>query len=440
MRGPRLLGLVLLLPLSLTPLRELGTSPASRGTAQSAPVRLRAFTGFGLVDVVAGRVVEDAVLIVKDGRVESAGPRTMVTVPAGVTAVALDGKYVVPGFISTHVHVSDVPGLGPRAYTEANARRQLGVFARYGVTSVWSLGGEQAPAFALRGAQDAVSLDRARLFLSGDIVVGTTPEEARRMVARVAATKPDIIKIRVDDNLGAATKMPPEVYRAVIDEAHQRGLRVAVHVFYLDDAKGVLRAGADMIAHSVRDREIDDEFIALMKQRDVPYCPTLTRDLSTFVYESRPAFFDDPFFLREADSAVVAQLAEPARQQAMRTSKSAQAYKAALAVAGRNLAKASAAGLRVVLGTVAGPFPERFQGFFEHIEMEMMVKAGMTPLQVLRAATVDAARGMRMPHLGTLAPGMSADFVVLDADPVRDIRNTRTIQSVWIAGNQVARP
>jgi imidazolonepropionase-like amidohydrolase len=333
-----------------------------------------------------------------------------------------------------------VDGLKPRAYTEANARRQLRVFARYGVTSVWSLGGEEAPAFTLRDTQDVASLDRARLHLSGDIVVGKSPDEARQMVARVAASKPDIIKIRVDDNLGAATKMAPDVFSVIIDEAHRRGLRVAAHVFYLDDAKAVLRAGADVIAHSVRDREIDDEFIALMKARDVPYCPTLTRDLSTFVYESRPAFFDDPFFAREADPAVVAQLLEPARQQAMRASKSAQAYKAALAVAERNLVKASAAGIHVVLGTDAGPFPERFQGYFEHLEMEMMAKAGLTPLQVLRAATIDAGRAMRTPEVGALTAGAWADFVVLDENPLADIRNTRTIRAVYVAGNQVDRP
>ena len=117
----------------------------------------------------------------------------------------------------------------------------------------------------------------------------------------MAARKPDVIKIRVDDNLGAAAKMPPEVYRAVIDEAHRRGLRVVAHVFYLDDAKDLLRAGVDVIAHSVRDKDIDDELIALMKARGVAYCPTLTRELSTFVYETTPAFFADPFFLREAD-------------------------------------------------------------------------------------------------------------------------------------------
>ena len=175
------------------------------------------------------------------------------------------------------------------------------VFARYGITTVWSLGGEQEPGFKARASQNVSSLGRARIYVAGDVIVGKTPEEARQMVAKVAEAKPDVIKIRVDDQLGSTAKMPPAVYRAIIDEAHRRGLRVAAHIFYLDDAKDLLRAGADIIAHSVRDKEIDSEFISLMKARNVPYCPTLTRELSTFVYESKPAFFSDKFFLREAD-------------------------------------------------------------------------------------------------------------------------------------------
>src|SRR5262249_60998041 len=161
-----------------------------------------------------------------------------------------------------------VQALRPPRYTEGNPVRQLGVFARYGVTSVLSLGGEKEPAFKARDAQNTPSLDRTRIYLAGDVITGNTPQEAREMVARVAAMKPDIIKIRVDDNLGATVKMSPEVYRAIIDESHRLGLRVAAHIFYLEDAKELLRAGADFIAHSVRDKEIDDEFISLMKKRN----------------------------------------------------------------------------------------------------------------------------------------------------------------------------
>ena len=412
----------------------LALPPSARG--QSSGVQ--AFTGATLIDGDGARI-DKAVLVIRDGRVVSASRSGAVPVPKEARQIPLAGKFVIPGLISAHVHVSDVQGLAPRAYTEENTRRQLGLFARYGITTVLSLGGEQRPAFAARDAQGTATLDRSRIYLSGEVVTGKSPEQARQMVASVAEGEPDIIKIRVDDNLGTSTKMTPDVYRAVIDEAHRRGLRVAAHIFYLEDAKDLLRAGVDMIAHSVRDKDIDDEFIGMMKARNVPYCPTLTREISTFVYESSPAFFADPFFLREADRAVVAQLQEPARQTAMSNSKSAQAYKAALPIARRNLKRAAEAGLLIAMGTDAGPSPERFQGYFEHLEMEMMAESGLSAAHVLRAATADAARALKVKDIGMLRPGAWGDFVVLDRDPLEDIRNTRTISGVWIAGNAVKR-
>jgi imidazolonepropionase-like amidohydrolase len=414
---------------------------ASLSAQTVPPTGVQAFTNARVITADGPRAftAEDVVILVRDGKVVDVGPSSRVRPPAGARITDLGGKFVIPGLISAHAHVSDVQGLKPRAYTAENTRRQLGVFARYGVTSVWSLGGEQAPAFALRDAQATPGLDRARLFVAGEIVTATTPDQARQAVARVAGLAPDVIKIRVDDNLGTATKMPPAVYRAVIDEAHRRGLRVAAHIFYLDDAKDLLRAGVDMIAHSVRDKDLDEETVALMKARNVPYCPTLTREVSTFGYESTPAFFADPFFQKEADREVVLQLQEPARQQAMRASTTAQRYKAGLAVAMRNVKRASDAGVLVAMGTDSGAFPERFQGFFEHLEMEMMAEAGMTPAAILRAATVDAARAMSQMSIGAIATGRWADFVVLDRNPLDDIRHTRSIASVWIAGAQIAR-
>lgn len=386
------------------------------------------FTGATVVSTSTGPDIENAFFSVQDRAFSVVAPLERPAVPG--TCVDLKGKFVMPGLISAHAHVPDVKGLA--------------VYARYGITSIWSLGGEPAPAFQARRMQTfEPKLDRARIYLAGTIITARTEAEARQQVATVAATGPDIIKIRVDDNLGATTKMPPEAYRAVIDEAHKRDLRVAAHIFYLDDAKDLLRAGVDVIAHSVRDKEIDDEFISLMKARGAAYIPTLTREVAAFVYESTPAFFDDPFLLREADPAVIARLKEPARQQAMKDSVNAQKYKAALAVAERNLKKAADAGLLIAMGTDSGAQPERFQGYFEHLEMEMMVKAGMTPAQVLKAATGDAAKAMRLHGIaggiGTLAHSSWADFLVLDRDPRVDIRNTRSISAVYMNGVEVKR-
>ena len=398
-----------------------------------------AFTGARLIDGSAKPAVENANLIVRDGKVIAAGPASSTSVPAGAQRVNLAGKTIIPGLVNAHAHVTRVQGAPPPPdQLDANLARQLSLYARYGVTTLWSLGGEDASAPRARAAQDTPSLNRARIFFAGPVVTANTPDAARKMVNEVAALKPDVIKIRVDDNLGAGRKMPPDVYRAVIDESHRLGLRVAAHIYYLEDAKDLLRSGVDFIAHSVRDREIDTEFIKLLKDRDVCYCPTFTRELSTYVYESVPAFFNDPFFLREADAALLARLKEPTRQAAMRDNKSAQTYKAQLPIAMRNLKKVSDAGVRIAMGTDTGALPERFQGYFEHLELEMMAEAGLTPAQILRAATSDAAACMKQPGINaTLTPGSWADFLVLDANPLTDIRNTRKLGSVWIAGSQV---
>jgi imidazolonepropionase-like amidohydrolase len=412
----------------------LATAPEA-----AAPARVKAFMGARAIDGSSATPTENAVIVVRDGRIEAVGAK--VPVPAGAERIDLAGKTVLPGLINAHGHVGDVVGLrsGPELNTTENVLRQLSLYARYGITTVFSLGGDAEPGFRARDAQDTASLDRARIHVAGPVIVAATPEEARLKVDEVAALKPDLVKIRVDDNLGTAAKMTPAVYRAVIEQAHQRGLKVAAHLYYLDDAKGLLRAGADFIAHSVRDRDVDDELIGLLKQRDVCLCPTLMREVSTFVYESEPAFFADPFFLRDADPAVLAELRDPTRQAGVRTSRSAQEYKKALEVASRNLKRLADAGVRIAMGTDTGP-PARFQGYFEHMELELMAKAGLTARQVLASATADAARCMGAPAgAGTIRPGAWADFVVLGRNPLDDIRNTRTIESVWIAGKRVPR-
>jgi imidazolonepropionase-like amidohydrolase len=379
------------------------------------------------------------VVVVRDGKVVAAGPRAQVAVPAGAERIDVSGRTIIPGLINAHGHVGETVGLksGPELYTADNVLRQLRLYARYGVTTVFSLGGDQEAGFRFRDSQDTASLDRARLYVAGPVIVAATPEEARQKVDAVAALAPDVVKIRVDDNLGTTPKMSPAVYRAVIDQAHERGLRVAVHVYYLEDARGALQAGADFIAHSIRDRDVDQGLIDLLKERDVCLCPTLMREVSTFVYESEPAFFSDPFFLREADPAVLAELRDPKRQEAVRKSRSAQTYKTALEVASRNLKRLADAGVRIAMGTDTGP-PARFQGYFEQMELELMAKAGLTPRQVLLSAAGDAARCLRLDgRVGTIRPGAWADLLVLAKNPLDDVRNTRTIEAVWIAGNRV---
>jgi imidazolonepropionase-like amidohydrolase len=304
------------------------------------------------------------------------------------------------------------------------------------VTTVVSLGGDGPEAVALRDAQSSADLNRARVFVAGTIVDAETPDAARQMVDQDAEMKVDFIKIRVDDNLGSSKKMTPEVYQAVIEQAHKHSLPVAVHLYYLDDAKAVLNAGADFIAHSVRDKEVDQELIDLLSTKNICLCPTLTREVSTYVYESTPEFFSDPFFLRDADPQVLEQLNDPERQAGIQKNKAAQQYKKALEVAQANLKKLSDAGVRIVFGTDTGP-PARFQGYFEHMELQLMADAGLTPEQILRSATSDAARCLNLEGVGTLEAGKWADFVVFADNPLEDIGNSHSLESVWIAGNRV---
>ena len=400
--------------------------------------RVTAFTGATLIDGAIGAPVPNAVLIVRDGKVVAAGRAATTLVPDAAERIDLSGRTIVPGMINAHGHVGSVVGLEDRAefYTEENLLRQLGLYARYGVTTVVSLGGDQEAGFRLRAGNDGPSLNRSRLFVAGPVITADTPDAARAAVDKAAELKPDWIKIRVDDNLGSARKMTPDVYKAVIERAHERKLRVAAHIYYLADAKELLKSGVDYLAHSIRDAPVDQETIDLMKARNVCLCPTLMREVSTFVYETRPAFFDDPFFRKEADPKVLAALEDPKRQAAMAGSKSAQTYKRQFETARRNLAALQKAGVRIAAGTDTGP-AARFQGYFEHLELEEMVKSGLTPAQALQSATAGAARCMGLQDLGILQAGRRADFIVLAKNPLEDIRNTRTIESVWISGNRV---
>jgi imidazolonepropionase-like amidohydrolase len=351
---------------------------------------------------------------------------TSVKIPAGAERIDAAGKTIIPGLINAHGHVSNLD--------------QLGLYARYGVTTVFSLGGDKEIELRdqTRAEQQTASLARARLWIAGPIPTSKTAEDARKAVDAIAAAKTDIVKFRLDDNLGRTAKMPPEAYAAILDEAHKKGMRVAVHIVTLADAKAVLRLGADVIAHSVRDEEVDGEFLALMKKNNAYYIPTLMREVSTFVYGEKPAFLSDPFLTRDGNQAEMAKARDATFQETMRNDKSGQWYKEHLPVAMRNLKKVYDAGVPVAMGTDTGP-AYRFQGYFEHMELEHMVKSGMTPMQALVSATGTAARDLNARELGSIEAGKWADFVVLGGNPLDDIANTRKIESVWIAGNRVHR-
>jgi len=405
---------------------------AAAPSPDDAPVPnlVQAWVGARIIDGTGKPAIENAILVIRNGHIEAVGKR--VKIPAGAERIDATGKTIIPGLINAHGHL--------------NTETQLGVYLRDGITTVLSLGGDKE--FALREfCAKAAPGTVPRLYVAGPIqdssaipgaVVVTTPEQARKSVDELIRNKPDIIKVRIDDFRGARQKMSPEVYGAVIDEAHKNGFRTAAHIVFLNDAKGVLRAGVDYIAHSVRDQEVDEEFIALMKKRHVSYSPTLTRELAVFTYSETPSFFSDPFFLKEADPTEIAQMQDPKRQGAMKTDPAAQWYKEHLPVAMRNLKILSDAGINIAMGTDSGGGPGRFQGYFEHLELEYETKAGLTPMQALVSATSGAAKAINISkEVGTLEKGRLADFLVLTANPLDDIKNTRAIESVWVGGVRV---
>jgi imidazolonepropionase-like amidohydrolase len=407
-----------------------GFAASPRQDNQSSTTPAQAWVGARIIDGTGKPAIENATLLIRNGRIEAVGKR--VRIPAGAEQIDARGKTIIPGLISAHGHVNDPA--------------QFGVYLRDGITTLLSLGGDKE--FALRQqSRNAQPGTAPRLYVAGLIqdssaipgaVTVKTPEEARKSVDELIRNKPDIVKVRVDDFLGARQKMSPEVYQAVIDEAHRNGYRTAAHVVLLDDAKGLLRAGVDYIAHSVRDRAVDDEFIRLMKNRHVFYSPTLTRELAVFTYSETPAFFSDPFFLKEADPAEMVKMEDPRRQESVRNDKGALWYKEHLPIAMQNLKKISDAGIVIAAGTDSGGGPGRFQGYFEHLELEYETRAGLSPMQALVSATGGAAKALNVhKEVGTLEKGKLADFVVLSANPLDDIRNTRTIESVWIGGVRV---
>lgn len=403
-----------------------------------------ALTGARLIDGTGRAPLEQATIVINsNGRIQAVGPASSVQVPAGATRVDMAGKTIMPGMINAHAHVQYFKELGDPVRDQLI--RRLRMYADYGVTANVSLGSTEADeleGIKLRDEQSRGTLDRARLYTGGLNAVGKTPEEARKSVDRLADLKVDVIKFHIN---GTPNDMNTETWSAIIDESHKKRLRTYVHIFYLKDAQASVDRGVDVVAHSVRDQDVTPKLIADMKAKNVAYTPTLTRDLSVFVYETRPAFFDDPFFQRGMSlyRNDVSLLSDPGRQEKVRNDKQAQAIKPALQQAMKNLKTLSDAGVTIAMGTDSGVTGAqnmgRWQGYFEHVELEYMVKSGMTPMQTIVAATGGAARATKLDNdLGTIQAGKLADLLVLNADPLTDIKNTRQIDAVWMGGRRLA--
>lgn len=423
----------------------------------AAFAEVKVLTNFTLIDGTGAAPLASAAMVVADGRITWVGPRTSLKAPAGAETIDLSGKFVMPGIINAHGHLGNTIDLtqDPKNFTRENTEKQLRLYASYGVTSIVSMGSDQELVFTLRAEQRAGRPSMTRIFTAGRGFTGKagyptaapgmkgvpyeveTVAAVEKAVAELAGKKVDLVKIWVDDHLGRERKIPLELSRAIIANAHKRGLKVAAHIFYLDDAKQLVEAGLDILAHSVRDRPVDDALIAAMKKRGAwQGAATLTREISTFVYAEPHPFLDDPFFTRSVPATVLATLKSAEFRKRSAADPDLAKYPAFLDTAKKNLKKLRDAGVNVGFGTDTGP-PARFQGFFEHWELELITDSGLTPMQAIVAATREAARCLGVSKdLGTLEQGRWADLVVLGRNPLENIRNSRTIEMVMIAGNR----
>ena len=415
---------------------------------------VKVFKGFTLIDGSGRAPAAGSAMIVDNGRISWIGAIASLKAPAGAQTIDLSGKFVMPGIINLHGHLGNVVDLTQdrKFYTRENVEKDLNTYASYGVTTMLSMGTDQDLIFRIRDEQRSSGRpSMTRVFTAGQGFAfkggyGGLPgvtfaledsSEVEKDVAELANKHVDIVKMWVDDHLGHMKKMPFEIAKAIIDNGHKHGLPVAAHIFYLDDAKRLAGAGVNGFAHSVRDKPVDQELIDTMKKRGTWLAAaTLTREASTFVYAKPAPFLKDPFFTRSVSAKTLATLKSPEYQKSIADDPDFHEYAGILEMAKKNLKKLSDAGVKYGFGTDAGP-PGRFPGFFEQWEMELMVEAGLTPMQVIQAATKNAAEFLAAKDLGTLEPGKWADLVVLNADPLKNIRNTHKIQAVYIAGNKV---
>lgn len=426
-------------------------------------------TGTHTVVVEGARVFDgtdnlgEVTLVIEDGTI-------VAIVPAGEDAALPDDaerinypdRFIVPGLVSAHSHVGNTDGTehGDRFYTREHVLRNLRQFQAYGVTTVTSLGLNGDAFFDIRDEVNADPDLGAQLYGAGagiGVADGAPPardmgleddpvarpvdaDGARQAVRDQVGLGIDLVKLWVDDLGGSAPQMSPQVYRAAIEEAHAQGVKVAAHIHDMAPAADLVTAGVDVIAHGVRDGAMDAELVAAMAAAGTWYVPTVFINEANYYFAENPDQLDDPFLANALQPALRAQFEDAQWRQATLSGDDIADEKEAVENNLANLRAVHQGGVQVGFGTDSGAMPQRLIGFAEHRELELMTQAGFTAQQALTVATRDSARLLGLDDRGVLAEGMRADFIVLAADPVQDITNTRRITAVWQDGRQVSGP
>ena len=444
-----------LLALSVLGLAACANQPAETPASGAGPVAL--YEGAVLIAGDGSAPIADSAFVVENDTITQVGRRGEVAAPDGAARVDLSGKTVMPILINTHGHPGFQRSL---SYTKDNYTRETIVddmnrLLYFGIGAVQSQGIEIGTTMKeVRDGQLAGQVGGAHVRIAGRGIGApnagpgsaayagiayelTTEDEGRQAVEALAAQQVDLVKIWVDDRNGRAPKLPANIYRVIIDEAHARGLKVTAHVFYHDDAVDLVDAGIDAFAHLVRDREMDDALVASIVEHNVYVMPNISE---------RSTYAELPPWLRPGDplnslieASVPAELIDRIRMAyADRDPATVEAARTRYAVLQRSTAKLARANANLILGSDTG-LQDHLFGIAEQRELDNMVNAGMTPMQVIVAATSRAAEFMRLDRMGTLAPGMEADFLVLDANPLDAITNTQRIASVYLRGAEVDR-
>jgi len=408
-----------------------------------------------LIDGTGAAAKANTDLLIRDGKIVSI--QSGIKEPAA-TQIDLKGKTIIPALISAHTHIGTLKGNSTAAenYTRENILRQLKRYQDYGVNTVLTMGTDRPLIFnGFIDSTQAGQLPGARLYSAGYgfntpenapaswmnlLLRPTSAGQVPAQIEELAKVKPRVIKMWVDDHGGKAEKIKPEIYKAIITEAHKKRIPVASHLYNLEDARSLTESGLDIMAHSIRDKEIDADLLKKMKEKNVAYIPTLSLDEFAYIYSRKPEWTEEPFFKASLEPGVYEMIVSQKYQDQVKNSPDFERNMKGFKMALVNVKKIHDAGILVALGTDSGAFPIRAQGFSEHLELELLVQAGLTPLQAIQTGTKNAATVLKIDKLyGTLEKDKMADFIVLSSSPEKDIKNTRKIEAVWKDGKQVSK-